>query len=148
MSSVVKLIKTKGSAIKCEAEVGKNGGHAGLIVLIEEDKERAVLGRTDPTFKTAKEAVSKMKETVATIRDGVPEPEVEEKLPNKIPSKPPCLLTEKKAEKKPRKKRKSRKKKGASDDRSDSRSNDGRTEEDGHRRKRQGRRMRDGEGRE
>ena len=142
MSSVVKLIKTKGDAIKCEAEMSEGFGHAGLIVLVENDKERAILGRTDPTFKTAKQAVDAMKETVETIRNGVPEPIVEEepKVEPSIPLPPPI-------EKKPRKKRKSRKKKGAVDDRINSEGNDGSTEADGDRREGRGRSVQSGEAR-
>lgn len=132
MSNFVKLIKTKGDAIRCEAAPGENGGHAGLIVLVEKDKERAVLGRTDPTFKSAKAAVDKMKETVDAVRNGVPEPLAEEE--------PVLEATPEPTKEKPRKRR-SRKKKGVKDGRTDSEEDDGGAEADGLRRKTRSHRM-------
>ncbi len=112
MSHFTKMIKTKGGSIKCEAAPGKNGGHAGLILLVEEDKDRIVLGRTDATYKSAKAAVDAMKDTVDVVRNGVREPVVkEEEAKSTIPPTSPV-------EKEPRKKkskRKSRKRKGAED---------------------------------
>ena len=65
---VVKLIKEKGDAIVCEAEVGSDGGHAGLIVLEGSGGHKEVLGHTDPTFQTAEEAVKVVEMAVETVR--------------------------------------------------------------------------------
>ena len=120
MSEFTELVKSKGRAIKCEAAPGENGGHAGLILLVEEDKDRIILGRTDATFKTAKEAVAKMKETVDTIRNGKPEPEVEPEPVPRVESgfviDPPLEPKKEPVAKKPpgkrKRKRKPRKRKG------------------------------------
>jgi len=112
MSEFIKLVKEKGSAIRCEAEMSEGFGHAGLIVLVEEDKERAILGRTDPTFKTAKQAVDAMKDTVDSIRNGVPDLAAEEEP--EIPPAPPVEEPKKEVPKRKRK-RKPRKRKGGED---------------------------------
>lgn len=81
-SRVARLIKEKGDAIKCEAEIGKDDGHSGLIVLVE-NGSREILGRTDPTFRSAEVAVAAMEDAVATIQKSIPEPTVVEE-PEKV----------------------------------------------------------------
>lgn len=48
---------------KFEAEVIK--GFHGIIIIREKDKDDIILGKTDPTYPTAKKAIDAMKETVA-----------------------------------------------------------------------------------
>ena len=109
---VVKIIKEQGSAIRCESELGEGGDHAGLIMLINEDKDRIILGRTDPTFKTAKAAVDAMKDTVDTIQNGKPAPHVETAVPaSPVPPPEPEKAPEEKKPRKRKPKRKPRRKK-------------------------------------
>ena len=107
---VLKIIKAKGDAIRCESEMGEDKGHAGLIIMINDDKERVVIARTDPAFKSASAAVTVMKQTVDEIRNGKPETEVEEILKTVVLPPPEVKLEEPKKPRKPR--RKPSKKKG------------------------------------
>ena len=79
---VVKLIQEAGDKIVCEAEVNSVGGHAGMI-LFKHDGHKEVLGKTDPTFVSAEEAVKVMERTVKTLRSSKPEKVVKEKPSSK-----------------------------------------------------------------
>jgi hypothetical protein len=74
---VTKIIRRERQAVRCEAEVGGDGGHAGLIVLAGPEGARTVLGRTDPAFETAEEAVAAMEKVVEDMRRPRPAPETQ-----------------------------------------------------------------------
>lgn len=94
-----RLIREQRESIKCEAEIGEGGGHAGLIVFCGDNDAHEILGRTDPIFDTAEEAVIAIEKAVEVVEASKPaasvvalEPEKEEKP-----------VAKKKAGRKPRK---------------------------------------------
>lgn len=66
-----KMVREEGDKIKCEAEPGDGGKHAGMIVFNDKGKKE-VLGKTDPLFETAEEAVDAAQKSVDMIRSSMP----------------------------------------------------------------------------
>lgn len=63
-----RMIRERPKDIVCEAEAGDGGKHAGVIFLQNKEGGKEVLGKTDPIFEKAEDAVKAAEHNVKHIK--------------------------------------------------------------------------------
>lgn len=67
-----RMIRERPKDISCESVVGEDGKHAGVIFLSNKEGGKEVLGKTDPIFENAEDAVKAAEANVKHVKASDP----------------------------------------------------------------------------